>query len=103
MQGADLQVTSSEFIDYYTACYKGEITFTDRHVGLLLEELQTLGLMDDTVVIFFTDHGTELADHTGWGKRETELHPFNTQQNLTIRHPDAGYHDRDVDRLGAEL
>ena len=97
MQGADLDVRSKAFIDYYAACYKGEITFTDRHVGTLLDELQTLGLMDDTVVIFFTDHGTELADHTGWGKRETELHPFNTQQNLTIRHPDLSYHDRDID------
>ena len=25
------------------------------------------------------------------------MHPFNTQQNLTIRHPDLSYHDRDID------
>ena len=97
MQGADLDVTSPDFIDYYTSCYKGEIAFTDAHVGTLLEELDALGLMDDTVLIFFTDHGTELADHKGWGKRNTELHPFNTQQNLTIRHPDERCRDRDVE------
>ena len=97
MQGADLDVTSADFIDYYTSCYKGEVTFTDAQIGMLLDEMDQLKLGDDTAVIFFTDHGTELADHTGWGKRNTELHPFNTQQNLTIRHPDARYHDLDVD------
>ncbi len=96
MQGADLEVTSADFIDYYTSCYKGEVTFTDAQIGMLLDELDQLKLRDDTAVIFFTDHGTELADHTGWGKRNTELHPFNTQQNLTIRHPDARFHDLDV-------
>ena len=97
MQGADLEVTSSDFIDYYTSCYKGEVTFTDAQIGALLDEIEQLKLLDDTAVVFFTDHGTELADHSGWGKRNTELHPFNTQQNLTIRHPDERYRDVDVD------
>ena len=97
MQGADLGITSPEFIDYYQACYKGEITFTDIQVGRLLDSIRSMGLVDDTVVLFFTDHGTELSDHTGWGKRNTELHPFNTQQNLTIRHPNKSTHNRDID------
>ena len=97
MRGADLDVKTRDYIDYYTACYKGEITFTDTHVGAFLEQLDALGLKDDTAIIFFTDHGTELADHKGWGKRNTELHPFNTQQNLTIRHPNDEWQDRDIE------
>ncbi|MAG36509.1 MAG: hypothetical protein CL878_09745, partial [Dehalococcoidia bacterium] len=39
----------------------------------------------------------ELADRTGLGKRGSELYPFNTQLNLTIRHPDRSFRDREID------
>ena len=97
MRGASSEGVSPELADYYTACYLGEVTFTDKYVGRLLEEIDRQNLRDSTVVIFFSDHGTELNDHTGFGKRETELHPFNTRLNLMIRHPDSRFADRDVD------
>lgn len=95
----EVQGLSDEFIEYYRACYFGEVTLTDKHVGMFLERLDRLGLSDSTVVIFTSDHGTELADLTGIGKREAHLHPFTTQLNLTIRHPDESLRDRDVDAL----
>ncbi len=97
MRGGFIAGLSEEFVEYYKACYMGEVTFTDKYIGMFLERLDRLGLTDSTVVIFFTDHGTELADHTGLGKRNSELHPFNTQQNLTIRHPDRSFRDCDID------
>ena len=61
--------------------YDGEIAFTDRYVGQLLQHLQHLGLADDTVVAFATDHGEEFGEHgfKGHGKtlyREVERVPF---------------------------
>ncbi len=73
------------------------MTFTDKYVGRRLEEIDRQNLRDSTVVVFFSDHGTELNDPTGFGKRDTELHPFTTRLNLMIRHSDPRFADRDVD------
>ena len=97
MRGAKIADEHGELADYYTACYQAEVTFTDKYVGMLLDEIDRWKLGDSTVVIFFSDHGTELNDHGGFGKQEAELHPFTTQLNLTIRHPDRACRDRDVD------
>ncbi len=35
-----------------------------------------------------SDHGTQLLDHGMFGKGASEMHPFNTQLPLYIRHPD---------------
>ena len=45
--------------------YDGEIAFTDRHIGRLLEALQRLGLEQDTLVAFVADHGEEFGEHGG--------------------------------------
>ena len=87
ISGDSVAGLSQEFVDYYVACYMAEVTFTDKWIGMFLERLGQLGLTDSTVVIFTSDHGTELADRSGLGKRGSEPYPFNTQLNLTIRHP----------------
>ena len=80
------------------ALYLGEVTFVDKWVGVLLDKLEELKLFDDTLVIFLSDHGTQLRDHGGFGKSARELHPFNTQLNLCLRHP-GGPFDRDITAL----
>ena len=80
------------------ALYLGEVTFVDKWVGVLLEKLEELKLFDDTLVIFLSDHGTQLRDQGRFGKSASELHPFNTQLNLCLRHP-GGPADRDVTAL----
>ena len=73
------------------ALYAGSCTLVDTWIGRLLETIDALGLADDTVVMFVTDHGTELGDQglfTKRGANEGKLHPYNTQLNWFIRHPD---------------
>lgn len=41
----------------------GSITHIDESIGRLLSELQALGLAENTVVIFTSDHGDYLGDH----------------------------------------
>lgn len=43
-------------------CY-GQISHVDRGVGRILEELNRLGLTENTVVVFTSDHGDMLGDH----------------------------------------
>jgi arylsulfatase A-like enzyme len=48
----------------YYAC----ITHVDEQVGRLLDELERLELADDTIVVFLSDHGYHLGEHTMWQK-----------------------------------
>jgi arylsulfatase A-like enzyme len=48
--------------------YCGEITMVDRWIGRLLERLESLDLMDKTVVIFTSDHGFYFGEHGMLGK-----------------------------------
>lgn len=48
---------------YYTA-----ITAMDRQIGLFLDELENLGISDNTLVIFTGDNGMNLGQHGVWGK-----------------------------------
>jgi len=48
----------------YYAC----VSFVDAQVGRLLNELEALGLADNTIVIIWGDHGFKLGEHGGWAK-----------------------------------
>lgn len=55
----------AEAISTYYTC----ISFMDAQVGVLLDVLDHEKLWDDTVVVFFSDHGYHLGDHEGlWAK-----------------------------------
>ncbi len=41
----------------------GMVTHVDRSIGRILEHLAELGLMEDTLVVFTTDHGELMGDH----------------------------------------
>ncbi|MEP6715709.1 MAG: sulfatase-like hydrolase/transferase, partial [Terriglobia bacterium] len=50
------------------AAYCGEITMVDRWLGRLLEKLDVLGIADNTVVFFVSDHGYYFGEHGYLGK-----------------------------------
>jgi arylsulfatase A-like enzyme len=59
---------------YYTLC-----RLIDQQVGRMLNALDELGLVEDTLVIFTTDHGELLGDHGIWMKG-----PFHYEQLVRI-------------------
>ena len=65
------------------ALYCGEATFVDEWVGAFLHKVDQLDLWQDTIVMFTSDHGTQLRDQTRFGKGPDELHPFNTQTGVS--------------------
>jgi len=48
--------------------YLAALSYTDAQVGRLLDELDALGLADDTIVVLLGDHGFLLGDHGMWTK-----------------------------------
>lgn len=48
----------------YFAC----VSFIDAQIGQLLDELDKLGLAENTIVVVWGDHGWHLGDHLIWGK-----------------------------------
>jgi len=52
------------FRDAYSEnLYDGEIAYTDMCIGLVLEKLEKLGLLKDTLVVLTGDHGESLGEH----------------------------------------
>ncbi|MCP5116600.1 MAG: sulfatase, partial [bacterium] len=56
--------TARRLIHGYYAC----VSFMDAQVGRLLDELDSLGLRENTVVVLWGDHGWKLADYGAWCK-----------------------------------
>jgi arylsulfatase len=48
--------------------YYGSVTFVDEQVGRILEALEARRMLDDTLIVFFSDHGDMLGDHNLWRK-----------------------------------
>ena len=59
---------SEEELRHVRALYAAEATMVDRAVGRLLEKVEDMGLMDDTVIVFTSDHGFYLGEHDLIGK-----------------------------------
>jgi len=48
--------------------YYAAISYVDAQVGKVLDELDSLGLADNTIVVLWGDHGWHLGDDLVWGK-----------------------------------
>jgi arylsulfatase A-like enzyme len=54
-----------------TANYYGMIAFIDHHVGRIVSALQDLGELENTLIVFTSDHGELLGDHGLYQKGPT--------------------------------
>ena len=59
---------SERDLDIAKATYMGEITMVDRWFGLLLDRLKTLGVYEDTAILFVSDHGFYFGEFGVFGK-----------------------------------
>ena len=68
--------------------YYATISFVDAQVGRLMAALDRLGLVDNTIVVLWSDHGYHLGEHNGiWQKRT--LFEQASRTPLIIRAPGA--------------
>ena len=67
------------------SAYYASTQFMDDQVGRILDELKSLGLEENTVIVFTSDHGYHLGEHTFWQK--SNLHEEVTKVPLIISVP----------------
>lgn len=65
----------------YAAC----VSYIDAQIGRLLDELDTLGLRENTIVVLWSDHGYKLGDFGAWAKHTN--FEFDTRVPLIISAP----------------
>lgn len=49
--------------------YAAATSYTDAQIGRVLAQLDALGLMENTVIVFCSDHGHHLGEQGMWGKQ----------------------------------
>ncbi len=69
------------------AGYAGEVTLVDRWLGHLLDRLSDRDLLDDTLIVFTSDHGGMMGEQGEIHKAANRLRNQVTQVPLLIRHP----------------
>ena len=77
----------------YYAC----VSFVDAQVGRLLNELDRLGLRENTVILLFGDHGWKLGEHRSWGKKTN--YEIDTRSPLIISAPHRSAQGRSTEAL----
>jgi arylsulfatase A-like enzyme len=66
--------------------YYASISMIDTHVGRLLDELKSLKLEEETIVVIWSDHGWKLGEHNGWCKQTN--YEIDSRTPLMIRVPE---------------
>ena len=59
---------SKREIRHMRCMYAGKLTMVDRWIGFLLDGVRLMGLMDNTVIVFTSDHGFYHGEHNLIGK-----------------------------------
>ena len=53
-------------LGYIADLYDAEVAYLDYEIGRIFEHLAGLGVLDDTLVVLFGDHGENMTEHDAW-------------------------------------
>lgn len=67
--------------------YAAEVTLVDKWVGYLLDRIEAKGILDNTVIVFTSDHGCMMGEQGEIHKGVNRLRNQCTRLPLFIRHP----------------
>jgi iduronate 2-sulfatase len=64
--------------------YYAAISYMDAQVGRVLDELDRLGLTENTIVVLWGDHGWKLGEHGGWCKHSNVENDTNAPLLISV-------------------
>ena len=79
--------------------YAAEVSYVDYCMGRLMEAMEQMKLLDDTIVVFTTDHGTHLGEGGYVQKQPALLNSLIMHLPLMIRHPERSTAGRRVEEI----
>jgi arylsulfatase A-like enzyme len=68
-QGAFDERLKKKLLHGYLAC----VSYVDAQIGLLTQELERLGMRQNTIVVLLGDHGFQVGEHDMWGSKHTNF------------------------------
>ena len=77
-------IPDSKVMDLRRAYYSA-VSWTDSLIGRVVDELERLGVADNTIISFFGDHGWQLGEHAEWAK--TTNFDIATHAPMMVRVP----------------
>ncbi len=81
------------------ALYAAELSFVDMWIGRLHQRLEDLGLLENTVIVFSTDHGTHIGEQGCVQKTPALLNSCVARLPLIVRHPDSQFAGKRIKEL----
>ncbi len=72
--------------EYVIAQYDGAIAYMDACIQRLFQQLESLGILDNTIVVINSDHGETLYDHECWFDHHG-IYEVTLRVPLIIRYP----------------
>jgi arylsulfatase A-like enzyme len=80
---SDSPGVTPEAVEKSKAAYWGEVTMVDTWLGHFLDQVENMGLMQNTAIVFTTDHGTYFNEHGGiFGKIVYLGEPTRDMKNM---------------------
>ena len=76
-----------EELNHIKMLYAGKVTLCDHWIGIFLDKVKELGLYDNSLIIFTTDHGAPFGEHGYIKKAQPGLYEDLVHIPLIIRHP----------------
>lgn len=79
--------------------YAGEIAYTDRSIGVVIEKLKDLGLYDSALIIITGDHGEMLGEHNEYAHGYF-IYQSSLKVPLVVKLPGKSEHKKVDDAVG---
>lgn len=84
------------------AYYYGLVSQIDHNIGRLLQELEDLGLLENTIVVYTADHGEMMGEHLSWTKGLTG-YDATVRVPMIIRYPEGFNGGVRIDKMACSI
>ena len=86
-------VADAEDLKQLLAAYDAEIRYVDRHLGRLLDTLESQGRYEDALIVLLADHGEEFGEH-GLYSEHWSTHEGTQRIPLVVKPPGGAARER---------